>query len=265
MKTYRPYGPAPTKLEADILKLRALEMVLVLFYVEELKQYILKSLEMTARVLNEFPSLPKKNKMEAARSLLVSEGCITQADADELRRLIDYRNTIGHEIHRLVFDIGSYSELGTVNAENLQLAYKYDFSAARAAASLAERVSAGMSQKLCSVIGLNALRFDAAERVYLAEIRRLKNKINSGLRKHRTGLEKTQSVIDQIPVSVINSAQPRHPMNLKANGALTHRGMLSIFQLFEAGATSIAAAYIMRISARSAALWYKKWYGQLRK
>ncbi|MQQ34117.1 hypothetical protein GE543_07015 [Pseudomonas sp. SZ57] len=62
MKTYRPYGPAPTKLEADILKLRALEMVLVLFYVEELKQYILKSLEMTARVLNEFPSLPKKTR-----------------------------------------------------------------------------------------------------------------------------------------------------------------------------------------------------------
>lgn len=37
MERYRPHGRTVTTLEADVLKLRALEMVLVLFYVETLK------------------------------------------------------------------------------------------------------------------------------------------------------------------------------------------------------------------------------------
>ena len=38
MKPHRPHGPAPTAWEADILKIRAFEMVLVLFYLENLRQ-----------------------------------------------------------------------------------------------------------------------------------------------------------------------------------------------------------------------------------
>ena len=39
-KEHRPHGKAPTAWEADILKIRAFEMVLVLFYMEDLRRFI---------------------------------------------------------------------------------------------------------------------------------------------------------------------------------------------------------------------------------
>ena len=50
MERYRPHGRTVTTLEADVLKLRALEMVLVLFYVENLKGFIISSVKVTKRL-----------------------------------------------------------------------------------------------------------------------------------------------------------------------------------------------------------------------
>jgi hypothetical protein len=41
--------PAPTTWEADILKLRGLEMLLVLFYIEDLRRFIVSSIKTTDR------------------------------------------------------------------------------------------------------------------------------------------------------------------------------------------------------------------------
>ena len=40
-KEHRPHGKAPTAWEADILKIRAFEMVLILFYMEDLRRFIM--------------------------------------------------------------------------------------------------------------------------------------------------------------------------------------------------------------------------------
>ena len=46
-KEHRPHGKVPTAWEADILKIRAFEMVLVLFYMEDLRRFIMGSIEAT--------------------------------------------------------------------------------------------------------------------------------------------------------------------------------------------------------------------------
>lgn len=259
MKPHRPFGLAPTKLEADILKIRAFEMVLILFYVEDLKQFIIGSLESSFPHSPLIPPLPQKGKMEAARKILVAEGCITQADSDEIFRLMEYRNTVGHHIHSLTCDIGAYSELGDFDPKTFVPIQKYDYSAAKSAAQLRKSVSAGMTKKFALTLSFNGLRFEAAERVYLTEIKRLKSKVNTGIDGFNQSIAQTNAIIRKIPPAVFNQAQPGHPRHIRNNGTLSESGAGCLFQLYDAGATPLAASYLMRISVRSANSWRKKW------
>ena len=258
MKIHRPHGLAPTTLEADILKLRAFEMVLILFYMEDLKSFIVESIETTRKINGTDTSLPKI-KMDAARKLLVAEGCISQAESDEILRLVDYRNTIGHQIHALTCDIGAYSELGDFDPKTYEPVRKYDYSAAKGAGQLRKKVNEGMAEKFCLRANFNGLRFEAAERIYLKEIQRLTIKVNKQIRQLNETLKMTAAAIREIPKPVMDRAQPGHLRNIKNNGTLSELGASCVFQLFDADATPLAVAYLMRTSARSANNWHKKW------
>lgn len=259
MKLHRPFGLAPTKLEADILKIRAFEMILILFYVEDLKQFIIENLKSSFPYAPSIPALPQKRKMDAARKILVAEGCITQAESDEIFRLMEYRNTVGHKIHALTCDIGAYSELGDFDSETFVPIQKYDYSAAKSTAQLRKSVSTGMSKKFALSVNFNGLRFEAAERVYLTEIKRLKRKVNTGIDQFNQSIAQTNAIIKKIPPAVFDQAQPGHPRHIRNNGTLSESGAGCLFQLYEAGATPLAVSYLMRISVRSANTWLKKW------
>ncbi|MNF93059.1 hypothetical protein D3C84_757210 [compost metagenome] len=250
----------PTTLEADVLKLRAFEMVLILFYMEDLKRFIIACIEAT----DEFDGVsrlnPKKNKkMESAREILVAEGAITQAESDELYTLMNYRNSIGHYIHDLTVDVGAYSDLVHLDPKTDKPIHEYDYTAAKRAAQLKKKVEDGMGQAFTLVASMDFLKFEAAERVYLTEIKRLKVKVNKGVRQLRKVFSDTNAVIKSIPRTVLDSAQPGHPRNIKDNGTLSKHGADCIFQLYDANATPLAAAYMMRLSTRSATTWRKKW------
>ena len=92
-----------------------------------------------------------------------------------------------------------------------------------------------------------------------AEIERLKKRVNQGIVKANKVIAETNRIIQAIPKSVMESAHPGHPRNVKENGTLSKRGVECVFQLFEAQATPLAAAYLMRISQRSATHWFAKW------
>lgn len=102
-----------------------------------------------------------------------------------------------------------------------------------------------MMKKFIIMVSFDFLAFEAAEKTYIAEIERLKKR-----------------VIQAIPKSVMESAQPGHPRNIKESGTLSKRGANCVFQLFEAHATPLAVAYLMRISHRSATHWIAKWKAQ---
>ncbi|MCW2478068.1 helix-turn-helix domain-containing protein [Candidatus Symbiopectobacterium sp. NZEC135] len=57
----------------------------------------------------------------------------------------------------------------------------------------------------------------------------------------------------------MDTIQPGHPKNTKSNGTFSPEGMKGMFMLYDAKATPLAAAYIMRVSYRTASRWYKKW------
>ncbi|KSR46051.1 hypothetical protein [Pseudomonas aeruginosa] len=262
---HRPHGKAPTAWEADILKLRAFEMVLILFYMEDLRRFIIGSIETTdtfngmSRLSDGKPKTKEGKKLDLARAVLLSEGVIDQAESDELKELIDYRNTIGHTVHDLTVDVGAYSHLTKQDAKTFEPIPDYDYTAAKRAKRLRQKVMNGMSDKFMMRASFDFLAFEAAERTYVAEIERLKKRVNKGIEKANRVIAETRRVIQAIPKSVMESAQPGHPRNIKENGTLSARGADCIFELYEARATPLAAAYLMRVSHRSATHWLTKW------
>ena len=69
--------------------------------------------------------------------MLVSEGVIDQAESDELKELVDYRNIIGHTIHDLTVDVGAYSDLTRQrDPKTFKPMPLYDYTAAKRAKAL---------------------------------------------------------------------------------------------------------------------------------
>jgi hypothetical protein len=268
LRQHRPQGPAPTVLEANVLKLRAFEIVLVLFYMEDLKRHIIASIGLSDfldgqridRLSDGKPKTKEGKKMELARAVLVAERVIDQDESDEIKDLLDYRNTIGHEIQQLTFDIGVYSELTRLTKGDLAPVVGYDSTAAKRAAELRLKVMKGMMGKFAMPVNFNSLAFQAAELTYIVEVKRLKAKVEKGIGQLRKFITETNQLIQGIPISVLESARPRHPDHQKANGNLTDSGKSCIFQLFDANATPYAAAHMMRISLKAANLWFKRWH-----
>lgn len=262
---HRPYGRAPARWEADLLKIRAFEMVLVLFYIEDLKKLMLASIESTDKFkevsrLDDGESKTKEGKkIKLARAVLVSEGVINQAESDELKMLLDYRNTIGHQIHNLTVDVGSYSDLTRRDPNTFKPIPAYDYSAAKRAKRLRQIVITGMTGKFTISVSLAALAFEAAEKTYTAEIKRLKARVNTGISRANATISEANRIIESIPKSIRESVQRDHPWAINRNGTLNKLGASCVFRLFDAQATPLAVAYMMRISLRSANLWFKKW------
>lgn len=266
MERHRPHGRTVTTLESDVLKLRALEMVLVLFYVENLKDSIISSVKVTKRLRkildSKNPTTSDKEQIsfKEAHELLILEGVITQEESLQLREIIDYRNTIGHEIHRITIDVGSYSNLAKYDLPNGHKIAKYNSSAVQHIQDLRNKVERRMmEQSFCFEFSFDTLAFNAAEQTYLKEIKRLKKKVNDGVDRLNVTIETTNKIINNIPHEVMDTIQPGHPKNTKVNGAFSPEGMKGMFMLYDAKATPLAASYIMKVSYRTASKWYKKW------
>ena len=266
MERHRPHGRTVTTLESDVLKLRALEMVLVIFYVENLKDFIISSVRVTKRLRkildSKKPTTSDKEQIsfKEAHKLLILEGVITQEESLQLREMIDYRNTIGHEIHRITIDVGAYSHLAKYDLPNGHKIAKYNYSAVQHVQDLRNKVERKMMEKsFCFDLSFDTLAFNAAEQTYLKEIKRLRKKVNDGVDRLNVTIEATNKIIKNIPRNVMDVIQPGHPKNTKTNGTFSQEGIKGMFMLYDSKATPLAAAYIMRISYRTASKWYKKW------
>src|SRR5207247_235304 len=95
MSRDNPKGRRLPALERNILKYRAFEMVVLLFLIEDLRSYVLRTIR-----ANNKRTIPEGSKKpyEKAWAYLVDNGVITQDESDDIHRLIDYRNTIAHDI-----------------------------------------------------------------------------------------------------------------------------------------------------------------------
>lgn len=266
MKPHRPHGPLPSALEANELKLRAFEMILIIFYIEDLRRFIIGAIRGTDEIFQQDDRLklqdedgkekePSESKiMRMATKVLVDEGVISKSEKKELVTLINYRNAIGHEPHQLTVDVGSYSELAKTGKNSR----RYDHTILERAQKIRDKIHKEVGKKFIIHLDFDCLMFEAAEKTYLLEIKRLKKKISKQIKQHKERVDTTNQIIQSIPKDVFDAAQPYHPRHYKRNGTLTESGVNCVNQLFAAGATPLAVAHLMKISLNSSKKWHLK-------
>jgi hypothetical protein len=249
---YFPKGRRLPALERNILKYRAYEMVVVLFHIGDLREYVLKTIRATDK-----RAIPEgvKKPYEKAWAYLVANGVITQAESDDIQRLTDYRNTIAHDIQQLTFDlsqesfVADYGEVYKV---------KYDDKALKRLKAYRPKIEKGL-QHMLVVLSFDHLLFDAAERTFEDELARLRKKIDKKLTERKAEIERLRDEISTLTEKDYLEMGLYHPRNQAANRQLTEIGVRVCEALFERNLSPLAVSYLMWLSYRATSRRYRTW------
>ena len=111
-----------------------MQMVLVLFYAEQLKQRVLDLIQTTDKIRmasgrQASERVPKNSKDQVKKCLnaLVADRVITTDQRDKIMYLIDYRNVIAHEVHELVGDLSADREILGLLSSTPRSSPSYDY------------------------------------------------------------------------------------------------------------------------------------------
>lgn len=162
-------------LEKNILKYRALQMVLLLHQVESLRAFVIGSIRASNRFAT-YTSRPvllpegTKRPMETAFQILVGKEIITEKEGEDLQNIINLRNQVGHKIHELVSDISAPKTLRGPD----QI---YDYFALDRFERYREKISKGMMKHFVLEVSFRDITFEQAEATYKEELLRLHKRI----------------------------------------------------------------------------------------
>ena len=261
MLQHFPKGTWLPALEQNILKYRAFEMVLILFQIQDLKRLVLSSIQATD---NLFVRLGKRNhpriradakdKYQKAWAILVADGIISQAESDDIQRLVDYRNRIAHSIYEFAADL-SREQVAVEYSEFFEV--KYDYQALQKLKLYRRKISGGLRAGVRS-LSFAPIIFKSAERTYEQELLRLSKKIDRQIAARKA---EHQGLAAEFAVAKRGTAEfdPSHPRNIAPNGKLTTYGIRTCHRLFDENLSSLAVAYLMRISYRAAMNRHRAW------
>ena len=261
------YGAKLPALERNILKLRAMQMLLVIYYVEDIKRDVLRMVrgrDRLARALGDeavVERIPEgtKKPYHKALSALAEEGVISIKDKAEIIKLIDYRNIIGHEMHILLGDMSGNSfarELSKFRSEEKK---KYDYYAVDKLRKYRRIIGEiPFTHEYAIDINFDSMLFESAEKTLLSEITRLKSKIYKLNSRRELDLESINAEL-KLGKEFEGDIHPGNPLNHYDNGRLTARGEEVCYRLFDAGKSVKAVAVLMRLSLEAASKRRKMW------
>jgi hypothetical protein len=250
---YFPKGRRLPALERNILKYRAFEMVVILFHIQNLRSYVLRTIRANDKA--RIPEGTKKSDKKAW-AYLVEKGVITQDDSDEIKRLTNYRNTIAHEIQQLTYDLSQERFAADYGSA---YAVKYDYTALRKLKKYRPKIEKGL-RHIHVVLSFDHLMFEAAERTFEQELARLRKKINKLLVERQAEMKRLQEEVATLSDAELEQIGLYHPGNqVGENRKLTERGAKVCEALFERKLSALAVAYLMRLSLRATSRRYKTW------
>jgi hypothetical protein len=262
-----PLGSRLPAYERNILKLRAMQMLLTMFYAEELKRRVLDMIQTTDGLWNRLKSdnerperVPKgaKNPVGRALDALIQDGSITEVEKAEIVALIDYRNLIGHRMHELVADLSTEQfarELSDFGSDRVK---EFDYEAVERLQYFRRKL--GDLHRYAATLSMNGLMFESAERTFLAEIKALKRKIGKLARARQKDLAAVNAELKLAGTQFDNNdCFPGHPLHQYDNKRLTRRGVEICYRLFDSGRSPMAVAHLMDISIYAARKRHKTW------
>lgn len=304
-----PRGRRASALERNVLRYRATEATVYLFYAEEVRDFLLTDVHRAAvrqpgeaiweppeerrlqRVLADLlqdaettKKLPAEDaaalrgrlaserqqgkKLKVAFGYAVTIGIFTEAEAAELKALLDYRNDIAHRIHLVMSDISrdywaiDHVAYGAPTYKGEALDRLRAFRR-----SLWERAR----RHLCLTLTMRSVLFEFAEHAFEQDLKRLDRLITKQIAQERERYKSINAELDLRGTELVDDLSPRHPANhrpgrqgygddyIPATGHLTKRGVEICYRLFDLGKSQTAVAYLMGMTLRSAQRRQRSW------
>lgn len=257
-----PLGSRLPALERNMLTLRAIQIMLVLFHVEEIKRKAVDLIRTTedlgarfskGRIVRQRVPKGAKNATEKALRALVADGAITAADKDEIVSLIDYRNTISHQVHNLVADLSPERFAREIEMFSPERLRPFDYEAVDKLRRLSRKLSeTHRTHHYAMTHDMNALLFEGIERTMLDEVKRLKRKITRLDRVRSAQIKALNAELRVTGKQFTDELEPRHPRNRHGKGRLTVRGEEICYRLYDCGRSPMAVAHVMGMTLRAA-------------
>jgi fructose-specific component phosphotransferase system IIB-like protein len=305
-----PRGGRASALERNILRYRATEAAVYLFYAEQVRDFMLTDVHRAAvrqpgiaiwewpeeqRLQRVFGNLLKDaetekkltsadadvlrrvfaserqqgKKLKVAFTYAVAIGIFTEAEAAELKALLDYRNEIAHRIHKVMSDISrNYWAIDhvacaarTYKGDALDRLRVYTH-------SLWERARS----KLLLTLSMDSMLFELAEHAFDQDLRRLDRLITKQIASERERNRAINAELDLRETGLVDDLSPRFPANhrpghqgygddyIPATGHLSKRGVEICYRLFDLGKSPTAVAYLMGMTLRSAERRQRSWF-----
>ncbi len=246
-------------LERNILKYRAFEMMLTLFYAEELKQFLVGTIKATDHWRRDpakkwFPKGPPHYRAIVER--LAKDGYLTDDQQDEIIKIVEYRNNIAHELQNMTFDVSRSTYMRGMREVAKP---KYDYGMLERAKFYRRFLpDTAMRRNFVSELSMNASWFRSAEQTYERELKLLEKKIIAQQNVRKGKLGKLQAEL-KLPDDLPEELWPYHPANERTNGTLNPRGVEIAYRLFDQGKSTLAVGYLMHISKKALDAHYKTW------
>lgn len=141
--------------------------MIYMFYAEDLKRFIVKSLQTTNDI---FGVSNKKLKLDDHLNRIVDDGIITSKEKKELVSLFDFRNDIAHEIHKMVSDFGEAKKY-LIPDEEGRITPHYQFGSLYRLKVLNEKIHRGFQRKYAMMASFHKFMFEPAERALEHEMK----------------------------------------------------------------------------------------------
>ncbi len=261
-----PLGSRLPALEKNILKYRAMEILLVLFYVEELQRAVLDRIQTTDRLkaahdkrYQERAPKGSKNSVNKAFNALVQDGALTLAQKQEIVGLIDYRNFISHQMHNMLADVNP-ERIAREYTHYLPELPKYDYKAVKRLQHYHKLID-GLyrTHHYAITVSYDRILFRAAERTFLEEIKRLDKIISRQVKVRSEAIAHLNDELALEDSGLHDEHDPRHPLMQHDDRRLTKLGVEVCFRLFDLGKSPMAVAHLMGLSQRGTRKRHKQW------
>jgi hypothetical protein len=229
-----------------------MEMVLALFYAQDLQRMII-SIWYGGKVPTDV-----KNLCKEALKALVAHKALSENEKIEIKKLIDYRNAIAHQLEELNADTGYTKAAKDFVRFGLDNRPEYDYDAVerlRFYRKLLPKRTRSRIQRL----SMAPLLFETTEKALRLGLRRLRHTIDRQCAMRKLENAKLEAELSLDGTGLTDDLHLYHPYNQYESGNLTAHGVEVCYRLFDFGKSPMAVAHLMRISLTAAIKRKKMW------
>ncbi|HGS4984476.1 TPA: hypothetical protein ACMDSY_004469 [Vibrio parahaemolyticus] len=208
-------------LEKAILKYRTNQMMRLLFHIEDLKRFLVGSMNASNLLLDESDERffnPKSKVMRQVWGRAIKDDILTEKEVEDLKKIIEKRNVIAHDLHKFTQDL--HCDLRGY-CENNYKHCGYDSEALERL--LVYKIKLENKWKGIIELSFDSLYFSNADDFYKKENDKLLIQIKV-LSKNRASLiKRVNSELSNFKIASYET-DPKNEANFKKDGSLSKRG-----------------------------------------